>query len=244
MLISGAMAPTIMKGRFALLAALLLVAPPAAAQSFSVTVNEIPSETTVDAGGGETFDANVTMQGQGFECLQAVTFTGNATLEASIPSSAPPNASISTTDGSAEYTVPEGPPRDSPTSDPYVESQTIQAGFTVDPGVKQNYSATLTLTGEWPTVSPGPSCTGEELGGVSTSEEITVNVVRDVAPQPETPDDGGDSDEDDTATPPADNGTDPASGDSSDEGDSGIPVPWHVAPLALAGVALLLRRGD
>lgn len=220
----------------------LALAVPAGAQSASFTVSQSPTSTQLqtEAGSSVSVDVGVNLTGEGFSCAAEVEAPVNTTAEASVPSSAPDNASVTASDASLAFTIPSGDYH----TQPYNDSMTATIDVETGSGVSEDYTATVSLT----SVFPGGTymdCLPQEFPEAqSESAQIQIDVTADQPPQQggddgeEEPDDGM---ENNTTEPPTNES--PGGEDSGGE-DNGIPLPWPLVPLSLAVVALVSRRLD
>lgn len=231
-----------MQARWTALVALLVLAVPVAAQdsaSFTVAQESPPARVSADGGTTAGIDLAVNLTGEGFGCTSEVEAPVNTTATVSLPSDAPPNASVETTMASLAFAIPEGQYETEPYND--VVNATVQAD--VGGGVRENYTATLTLTSTFPGGTYDSCIPMEFSPAESDPAEVQLQVVADDPPEP---------DEDDGDEPPADDsgnetgpGTNPPANDTpgnESEDDNGVPVPWTAAPLAAILAALAGRR--
>lgn len=220
--------------------AVLALAVPAGAQqaSFSVGQSQAPASLETEAGSSTSFDVAVNITGEGFSCAAEVEAPVNTTVEASVPSSAPDNASVTPTDASLAFAIPAGDYH----TEAYNDSATATIDVETDSGVSEDYTATLSVT----SVFPGgmyTDCLPQEFPEAqSEALQVELDVTAD---QPA--DQGGDEDEQQPEEEPEDNTTQPPTNETpgeedNGEEDNGIPLPWPLVPASLAAVAVVSRR--
>lgn len=224
-----------MQAPWTLLACLLLLAAPAAAQqqaSFSLEQTDAPSQAEVTGGESVELSLVANLTGEGFSCTQDVEAPVNVTAEVSLPEDAPPNASVALTDASKTFPIPAG----EYTTDPYAEEANATVSASAASGLRENVTATVTISSEFPG-GTYDSCVPSEFSPASSSPaEVELSLVADDPPEPEEPEDNGTMDPDNETQPPAND-----SGANDSEDGNGIPLPWQAAPLAALGAALALR---
>lgn len=241
-----------MQVRWTLLFATVLVAAPAAAQqaSFSLTQEGAPGEVEVTAGEGVELTVVQNLTGEGFTCTSEVIAPVNATVDVSLPSDAPANASVTPTNATKEFPIPANTYE----TQAYNQQANATVSADTDGGVRENYTATLTVESTFPGGNYSACVPMQFSPASSDPAEVTLSVVADNPPEDTGDDDTDDGDAgtggnnstnnltddpDDTTEPPAnDSGND--TGDGDDEA-SGVPVPWQAAPVALAAAAIAVR---
>lgn len=216
--------------------AVLALAVPAGAQqaSFAVDQGEAPVELETEAGSSVSFDVDVNLTGEGFSCAGDVEAPVNATVEVEVPSSAPDNASVTPADASIGFPIPAGTYH----TEAYNQSTTTTIEVETGSGVREDYTASLSLQ----SVYPGGTymdCVPQEFPAAeSETAQIQLDVLADRAPEePET--DVDEEPEDNTTEPPMNDTPDDG---SPDEEEDGIPLPWPLVPASLAALALATRR--
>lgn len=226
-----------MRFRWTVLAALLLVAAPVAAQqeaSFTLEQEGLASEAEVEGGGSVDLAVGLNLTGEGFSCTQEVEAPVNVTVESSLPSDAPPNASLDVTEDQQAFAIPAG----EYSTAPYSEEANATVSASAGSGLRENVTATLTVTSTYPGGNY-TNCLPMEFPSASSSPgEVQLRMIADDPPEPEPDPEPEDNATDDNTTQPPANDSD---ANASDEGDNGIPLPWQGAPLAAIGAALLLR---
>lgn len=225
-----------MSVRRTILAALLLVATPVAAQqeaSFTVEQKDLASQAEVE--GGSTVDLTLTanLTGEGFSCTQDIEAPVNVTVEASLPSDAPPNASVDVTNASLAFPIPAG----EYTTNAYSQEANATVSASAGSGLTENVTATLTVTSTFPGGNYS-SCVPMTFPSASSSPgEVELRLIADDPPEPEPEPEPEGNETGENATQPPGNET---PGNETEEGN-GIPLPWQAAPLAAVGAALLAR---
>lgn len=221
-----------MQGRIWGLLLVLALAVPAGAQeaSFTVSQQDVPVGEELEAGESISIAFDVGLQGDGFSCAAEVEAPVNATLEAQLPSDAPPNASVEPGEDSAAFPIPAGNYH----TEPYNQSTAFEVPVETGSGVSENYTATLTLESTFPGGTYDDCLPSEFPEASSEPAEIRLDVVAD-EPEPEEPVDEEPeepvNDTNETETPA--NGTD----DGAEE--NGLPLPATAVPPALIAAALL-----
>lgn len=220
--------------------ALLLIATPVAAQEVTLTIENTPDERSIQAGQSIDVGGDVTIGVSGVDCASEVPLPVNLTASASAPS----GQQIDTEQGPVDFTLPAGAyhsEANGTQAGPYTSTSPGAASVSPASGVTEEYTADIELVAVFEGAS-SMECLPNEIPGTE-SDPVTVPLT--VTPDQAPPTDG---DTNDTGDDPLDGGpggsndtTAPPDG-SEGEGDNGIPVPWQIAPLALALCAFALRR--
>jgi hypothetical protein len=230
----------VMQVRWTVVAALLVLAAPVAAQSeasFSLEQKNVTSELEIRGGESASVPMDLNLTGEGFSCTAEVEAQVNVTVEASLPSDAPPNASLTPTDTQTVFAIPSGEYETSA----YSQEESASVSASAGSGLTENTTGTLTISSEYPGGEYADCLPMTFPPANSSPAEVQVSLIADDPPEPEPEDppeeDDEETPEENTTAPPP---TNESNGD--EEEDNGIPFPWQASPLAAIGAALVLRR--
>lgn len=218
----------------ALLLPLAVLAVPASAQQADVSVSSNVSQAPNEAQAGSSIevDTGVELRIEGFTCSQEIEVPVNVTMAAEVSSDAPANASVTTSNNTAEFPVPSTPYY----TEGYEQTTTATVQATPQSGVSEDYNVSLAVQAVFEGATYDSCVPSEFSPAESNITEIDVLVRAD-----EQPDDG---DGDQTGNDTSDLNETPGNGSDEQAGEdgNGIPLGPLAAPLAFSLSGWVLHR--
>ncbi len=216
--------------------ALLVLAVPASAQQAHVSVRSNVSQApnVTQAGSSIEIDTSVDLRIEEFTCSQEIEVPVNVTMEAEVSSDAPANASVTTSNTTAEFPVPSTPYY----TEGYEQSTTATVQATPQSGVSEDYNVSLAVQAVFEGATYDSCVPSEFSPAESNITEIDVLVRADEQPD----DDVGDGDQ--TGNDTSDLNDTPGDGadEEAGEDENGIPLGPLAAPLVLSLSGWVLHR--
>lgn len=230
-----------MRGRVLAIVAVLALAGPASAQQVSLAIESAPEDRQITAGESVDLGSDVNITVSGVDCAEPVDLPVNLTADVSEPAP-PPNASTTAEQGVLTFTVPQGSHHSETSgtpigneSGPYQAVQTGTIPVSTASGVRQNYTAEVSIQAVFDGLTTETCVPQEFPSAQSDPVAVTLDVIADDPPEPESGDGGA------SASPPG-AGTNGTNGTEGAPSDNGVPLGGALVPLAAAGAALVARR--